>query len=237
MNRLDVQNGCCKMILNTALVVLWSLLTLLTAQRTIHRDNYRLTFPSPGAPVIPLSEFLSERRDRSRLRSPRRHRDRSRDSHERWSDHRNELVLNATQVAESAALKSAAFSTPQNFLAFSENGQHSSQAAINAMTVHAEAFLVRNHPNLARNWTPQRCTRYGSPPRFGPNLRRRCEARTLPRLCRRSDRWPSSTRGRDTASDGSQCSTSSRLEQCSYGIRLPLSIRLPTAPRLRSLST
>ena len=99
-----------------------------------------------------------DRRDRSRSRSPRRRRDRSRDSRDRWENHGNELVLNATQVAESAALTQVRgiFELPK-FMIFSENMQRSSQAVINAMTVHAENFLVRNHQNLARNWSPQKC--------------------------------------------------------------------------------
>ena len=99
-----------------------------------------------------------DRRDRSRSRSPRRRRDRSRDSRDRWDNHGNELVLNATQVAESAALTQVRgiFELPK-FMIFSENMQRSSQAVINAMTVHAENFLVRNHQNLARNWNPQKC--------------------------------------------------------------------------------
>ena len=125
-------------------------------------DSYGTSDPRAygDSSFIPVNspDRSQDRRDRSRSHSPRRHRDRSRDSRERWSDHGNELVLNATQVAESASLTQVrGILGLMKFLAFSENGQRSSQAVINAMTVNTEAFLVRNHPNLARNWTPQRC--------------------------------------------------------------------------------
>ena len=112
-----------------------------------------------GAPYLPFSpDRPAPDRDRSRSRSPRRHRDRSRDSRERWGEHGNELVLNATQVAESAALTQVrGIFDICKFMAFSETGRGSSQAIINAMTVAAEAYLVKHHANLARSWTPQRC--------------------------------------------------------------------------------
>ena len=128
------------------------------AQSRHSGDSYGTNDPRAlgGEPFIPVPS--PDRRDRSRSRSPRRRRDRSRESRDRWSDHGNELVLNATQVAESAALTQVrGIFELAKFMIFSENMQRSSQAVINAMTVHAENFLVRNHQNLARNWSPQKC--------------------------------------------------------------------------------
>ena len=72
--------------------------------------------------------------------------------------HGTELVMNATQVAESAALAQARGSFDRSkYAIFLEDGATTSQSIITAMAAHAEAFLVRQHPTLARSWTSARC--------------------------------------------------------------------------------
>jgi hypothetical protein len=67
-------------------------------------------------------------------------------------------VLNATQVAESAALTQVrGIFDITKWLAFTDNGASSTQAVINNMTAAAEQHLMRQHSSLARSWTPQRC--------------------------------------------------------------------------------
>ena len=66
--------------------------------------------------------------------------------------------MNATQVAESAALAQArgSFDRDKSRL-FIEEGASTSQSIITTMAAHAEVFLVRQHPTLARTWTAARC--------------------------------------------------------------------------------
>ena len=66
--------------------------------------------------------------------------------------------MNATQVAESAALTQVrGIFDITKWLAFTDNGASSTQAVINNMTAAVEQHLVNQHSNLARSWTPQRC--------------------------------------------------------------------------------
>jgi hypothetical protein len=72
--------------------------------------------------------------------------------------HGTELVMNATQVAKSAALAQARGRFDRDkYRSFLEEGTSTSQFIITAMAAHAEVFLVRQHPTLAKHWTTVRC--------------------------------------------------------------------------------
>ena len=86
-------------------------------------------------------------------------RDLDRDPRVRVREHHGtESVMNATQVAESTALAQARGSfDPAKYKLFLEDGAHTSQSIITAVSAYVEAFLVRQHPTLARSWTSARC--------------------------------------------------------------------------------
>ena len=119
-----------------------------------HDPNRRGGFAEHPVNAHFSPEHVPAPRERSHsLGRPRRPRGR-----DQWNDHGNEVVLNATKVAESAALTQVrGIFEITKWLSFSDNGVLTAQAVINNMTVAAEGHLIRNHPNLARSWTPLRC--------------------------------------------------------------------------------
>ena len=143
-----------------------------------HRDAERE--PRPNEPPSPVRSFASfdtlidgralglddlvlhDREPRPLIdqrREPQYSRDFDRDERGRDRErHGTELVMNATQVAESAALAQARGSFDRDkYRLFLEEGASTSQSIITAMAAHAEVFLVRHHPTLARSWTTSRC--------------------------------------------------------------------------------
>ena len=125
------------------------------------RDSYDTNDPNRRGDLAeqPVNaHFPPERAPASRERSHSPGRPRRPRGRDHRNEHGNEVLLNAIQVAESAALTQVrGIFDIVKWLSFSDNGALTAQAVINNMTVAAEGHLIKNHPNLARSWTPQMC--------------------------------------------------------------------------------